>query len=211
MKKLLSLISLLLVLSMLLSALVGCKKDPDVTPDNGEDPATTPEEDTGPYTSTENYIPEAVFKQMKNSFEGGEKNAFIPFSDTANADDEKLTGFRVVSLDVATISNCAVKSINIPVIQTLDVDAEGNFIFTLSTYNSSLEGLGSDPLSTYKIKISAADNKLTANDNPYRYVEVDLSAYNIELGPGETLAFGDPTDTVIAAHIQCNKATNIKY
>ena len=148
MKKLLSLISLLLVLSMLLSALVGCKKDPADTDNDDVDDTLTPseEEDTGPYVLTENYMPEDVFKKLKSSFEGQEISAFVSF-------DPALVP--VVSLDVATITNCTVKSVKIPVIQTLTPDADGNFTYTINTVNSSLKGLRSPFVSTHKIKRAA--------------------------------------------------------
>ena len=205
MKTLRSILCLLLVAALLCTTLLGCKEDPDTPPE--EPPVTEqPPEDTGPYVLTENYLPEAVFRYLKSSLQS--KSGFSAFSDEVSSDGSKTEAFQAVSLDIATITNCRVKSISIPVIKTLTTDEDKNFTFTIFTIKSDLAGLRSDPVSTHKIKISSADSKLAENDAPYRYVKVDLESYGIELAPGETLAFGDPSDTVIAAYVVNRSASS---
>ena len=176
MKTLRSILCLLLVAALLCTTLLGCKEDPDTPPE--EPPVTEqPPEDTGPYVLTENYLPEAVFRYLKSSLQS--KSGFSAFSDEASSDGSKTEAFKAVSLDIATITNCRVKSISIPVIKTLTTDEDKNFTFTIFTIKSDLAGLRSDPVSTHKIKISSADSKLAENDdlirkNPFSFQLVEV-------------------------------------
>ena len=199
-KRLLSLISVILLLSMLLTALASCKETPGDGPDDGNtDPDSETTDPNAPYVSTENYLPEDVYKELKKSFESSEKSGFVAF-DLVNAP--------FISMDVATITNCRVKSITIPVMKTLAMDGDNCFRFTISTIGSSLNGMRSKCLSRHRIELPSSTYKLAPNDTPYRYIKVDLSEYDIVLGPGETLAIGDVKDTIIPAYVKNNSSSS---
>ena len=101
------------------------------------------------------------------------------------------------------MSNVKLTSITIPVKSTGNVDGEGNFIFTLSTYpklSGTSDATSASPTQTAKIKISAATHGLSANQsNINKVITVDISSYNIYVDANETLGFSCYSRTAFEA------------
>ena len=151
---------------------------------------TPPVVDT-PVTVTEKYFPDIVAQRI-NTFFVAQKESVSPFS----------TQYAPYAYpDVYTLSGCTVKSISIPVIQTKNVDADGNFTFTIFVFGNSFDRMKIAAKRSYPIKINAEEYNLTPNaSNVYQYIKVDLDDYDIVLENNETMAFFASTDTLIPAY-----------
>ena len=143
-------------------------------------------------TEKVNFLPEGVYDLIKAAYEadGASTNDYVP----------SVTPFAYTNYKInEKIAESKLLSISIPVRKTLAADAEGNFTFTLSTFKDS-GILGSEPTSTYVIKIKGADYGLEANkSNIFKFIKVDLSSYNINIAKGEVLAFAGANDTLLPA------------
>lgn len=221
----LSLISLLLLLSMLL---VGCgpttpaettgasttgtttekptteaptTEKPTTETPTTETPTTEPPVvDNTPVTVVESYLPDLAATRSKKYFE--------VYKEAASAFSTQYAPYAIP--DVYNLSNCNVKSITIPVMQTLNPDTEGNFVFTIFVFDNSFAGMKSAAKRSYPIKINAEEYELTANtQSVYRMIKVDLSDYEISLSDTETMAFFAATDTLIPAYTGTSRANQI--
>ena len=160
-------------------------KKPDLKPENNES------DDRTPVVITENYLPADVYSRMKVLFEtGAGKFSAYP---TGQAP--------FVIRDLYTVSNCRVNSISIPVYQTLGTDVDGNLKITLSEIGNTYNGLKQPVRKTHTVLVSAAEYNLPANATVKKFIEIDLTDYNIVLGSDETLAIFNPDDTLIPAYI----------
>lgn len=139
-----------------------------------------------------NFLPDGLYDQLKTVYEadGASTSDYVPgvtpFAFTNYKINEKLAESKLLS-------------ISIPVRKTLAADADGNFTFTLSTFKNTGVA-GSDPINSYVIKIKGSDHGLEENkSNIFKFIKVDLSAYNIEIAEGEVLAFAGKNDTLLPA------------
>ena len=199
-KKLLSLVSIFLVLAMLLACAVGCNEDPPPVPDDGDTPSpSAPAPD--PYTHAENYFKAEQFNTIKAALESRD-SAF------ASLDASMVPA---ISLNVAVLSDCSITSISIPVQKTLEADALGEFTFTISIVGTALDGMRATPTGGRTLKISGAEHELAENSYVYRYVTVDLSDDPILLEKNETIALGAAEDTLIAAYVKTEKSDTASY
>ncbi len=195
---LISLLALILALSMVL---VGCNEDPpasDNTPPSDPPSAPSgPSQDDSQYAVKENYMPEAVYAQMKSYFESTEKG-FYPYDDRQYAP--------LVSTDALALGGATISSITIPVFSTGKADADGNFTFSIYILPSAWKDLRTemaDPGEPIVIKINAAEHGLEENKLAVRkFIKVDLTEYDITLAQNETLGFSHEDDTLIPARVQ---------
>ena len=112
-----------------------------------------------------------------------------------------------VLTDLEAFSSSKLKYITIPIHSTLSADSEGNFIFSLSIFNTDINSLKASSRKIYKIKINADEYGLTENDTSVnRLIKVDLSKYNINLAKNETIGFSMSTDTVIPLYIKTSQS-----
>lgn len=139
-------------------------------------------------TVTENYLP----ADLRSYYE----SAFVEKSDKFKLFWSGNSPF--VLQDAATITDCVLKKISIPVFQTEAADKNGKLVFTLLVHDRSLAGLRQAEKRKYEIKIDPADYGLTANTkNVMKYVDIDLAEYDVMLLEGETLAMFAATDTIV--------------
>ncbi len=190
-----TLISLLAILLVLCTLLVGCSDTPPNDSGNPNNGNQNPPAQTEPFTKTENYVPTDVFTQMKTYFEAA-NNSFSTIEERENAP--------FVSTDVFALSNCKVKSITIPVFSTRKVDSDGDFTFSLYVLPNAWASLRNelkDPADPIVIKINAAEYELEENKVIRKFITVDLSEYDIELTAAETLGFSNSSDTLVPAQV----------
>ena len=196
----LSLFCFALALTLSLGCFVGCNKEPAPNADGNDDTPPSPPA-AEPYQHSERYFTEAQFNHIKTALE--ERDAAF------GALDEKMTP--AISLNVAALSDCSITSISIPVLKTLESDIANEFTFSVSIIGSSLDGMGSYPIETEVLKLSAKDYELEENSYVCRYITIDLSHDPIVLGQKETLALGDPDDTLIAAFVKTERSDMADY
>ena len=201
------LISVLLVLSMLFA---GCAKDDapgdetsELATDETSAEVTTAEETTtavhyDPVYVSGRYMPEDTYTKLKTIFE--EKEASFAKFTTATAP--------YAIRDIYTVSNCKLKSITVPVVSTGAADANGDLKLTVYVVNNyATSALGSSENKSYELKVNAASAGLEANaDSVYKFVKIDLTSLDIELGAMETLAFFGPDDTIVPAMLYADSS-----
>ena len=192
-KALLILLALLLAFS---TVFVGCgPQDTDPDDDIGETV-----NDDGTYSVSTPYLPSALSTSLGTML-ADESDKSFSYADLDNAP--------FLMVDNLQISDCKVKSISIPVYKTLEKE-DGVYTFTLSVVRvdtlSNLKDTLSDPLKKYTISIDAAHYDLEDYTTVRKYIKVDLKEYDIKLTAVQTLAFGDPDDTLIPAIINTDKA-----
>jgi len=192
-KLLLVFLSLLLICSMVL---VGCgPKDEDPEDDLG---AT--ENEDGTYSVSTTYLPSALSTSIGTMLADEDDESFY----IAN-----LKNAPFLMVDDMQISDCKVKSISIPIYKTLESD-NGVFTFTLCVVRadslSNLKDTLNNPLKKYTISIDGSRYGLEDSQTVRQYVKIDLKEYDISLTKTQTLAFGDPDDTILPAIIRNDKA-----
>ncbi len=178
------LLCLFLALLMLFS-LVACNEEPEnpETPAGGDKPAAV---DT---STSEHYLPEALFADVKAEFE--KKNATdFPALSYANAPflicDDGLAGKKITQ-------------ISLPVRKTGKVDADGKLKFTLYVVKNNFDVLMSAQKTgvvTHEIKVDPAAHGIEAGKTVCKYITVDLSSYNVQLAADQTLAIGAKDDSI---------------
>ena len=167
--------------------------------DGGEDDGEGETQDPISYTVTENYLPEQISEAIYSSF-------LAQGSSFSKLDISKAP---YTFSDVYTVSNARVTSITIPVMATGAADENGNYIFTMYKVRNSYSGVCANRLTTYRVAINGTQYGLSDNQNNiYKVITVDLSAYGIALSEVETLAFGTSTDTIIPTIIS-NSGSNL--
>ena len=188
---------LLLALVMIFS-FAACNEGPTEPNTPGNNPDTNGGKvDT---STTERYLPERLFSNVKKEFE--KKNATdFPALDYANAPflicDESFAGKKITA-------------ISLPVRVTKAADAEGKLKFTLHIVKNDFDVLTAAEKTgvvTHEIKIDPAAYGIEANKTVCKYVEVDLSAYNIQLGADQTIAIGAKDDTIQIASMNTRGTT----
>ena len=137
-----------------------------------------------------NLLPAGVLNQLKNELAASNAglHAFAPYAPyvyTNSAVNNKIAGSKLLS-------------INIPVNKTGSADANGNFYFTLGVLpsNKAHATASVNDLTKYRIAIKGSEYGLNANSNVFKFIKVDLSAYNIYVREDETLTFFDNSDTI---------------
>ena len=200
-KRLLSLISLILALSMLLCGLIACNKDtpPAQEQPDGDTPPSAPAAE--PYVSSKKYFTDEQLATIKTALEAGD-SAFAPL-------DASMVP--VVSMNIECLSGCSITSISIPAQKTLAADALGNFTFTVSVIGTTVDAMRSYLKSSTTLKINGTEHGLENNSYVCRYITVDLSDSPIVLKANETLALGDPEDTLLAACVLTENSTMASY
>lgn len=168
----------------------------DVTDENTEnvdvtDAVTTEAVDgASPYFVTETLADEKVMENVYNLFTAGKGLIRAPLANEAP----------YVMNDVTKITDCKLVSMTVPVQKTTRVDDNGDFTLTLIVYDSSFNGLKSEPKRTYPIKINAEKYGIKANNSKVKKViEVDLTSYNIVLAENETIGYFAKNDTLFPA------------
>lgn len=190
------LLCLLLAILMLFS-LVACNEDPSGQNTPGGDTNKT---DTADTSTTEHYLPEALFADVKREFE--KKNALdFPALDYANAPflicDEAFAGKKITQ-------------ISLPVRKTGEADGDGKLQFTLYVVKNDFDVLMSAAKTgvvTHVVKIDPAAHDIEAGKTLCKYITVDLTSYNIQLAADQTIAIGAKDDTVQIASMN-TRATN---
>lgn len=145
------------------------------------------------YTVQSNYVPESTMDKFVGLFETYKAGVNV-FS----------TGVAPFAFnDLESFKGKRITSITIPVMTTISLDTDGNFVFTLSIYKSDFASVqSSQAVRTIKVKIPAAENGLCAGQtNVYKFVTVDLREYNIVVGTDELIGFGANGDTLLPAYI----------
>lgn len=190
------LLCLFLALLMLFS-LVACNEEPEnpETPAGGDKPAAV---DT---STSEHYLPEALFADVKAEFEKKNSSDF-PVLSYANAPflicDDGLAGKKITQ-------------ISLPVYKTGKVDADGKLKFTLYVVKNDFDVLMSAQKTgvvTHEIKIDPAAHGIEAGKTPCKYITVDLSSYNIQLAADQTLAIGAKDDSIQIASMNTRATTS---
>ena len=221
-KKIIALISLILVASMLLISCGDLFGKDEETTDNGE--ITTEEittekdtEDDEEETTEEATTEEATTEEEEK--EPSEEDLPYTVKESLMGEDvseevfdiferSKLLSYTVPSADtgicvmgnVTRINDCRLTSVTIPVWNTTTVDDEGNFTLTLHVFGSSFNALKRKAKRSYEIKINAADYGLSENTEKVRKaIKVDLSDYDITISKDEALGYYSKNDTLIAA------------
>ena len=127
---------------------------------------------------TSKFMSSAVYNMLSKAFEEGAfTNKFVndvtPFAFAKTEAQERFSNKRLVNI-------------------TLPIKAVGNK-FTITVLDMEDVTIKSTPVATYEITVDPAT--LTAGKS----ATIDLTSYNIKVGPGETLAFGSATDTLLPA------------
>jgi len=145
-------------------------------------------------TEVINFLPDGVLDKIKTAYaSGGAANYSLSVAPFV------YTGYNIN----ARIADSKVLSITIPVNKTGAVDADGNLIFTLSTFKAEKIAVPADAANVYKIKIKPADYGLEAGkENIYKFIKVDLSSYNVVVAENEYLTFTAEGDTLIPGWAQ---------
>lgn len=177
-------ISILLIITMMLASLLA------VIPAAAED------------TEVINLLPNDAYDAIKQEFEedGASTANYVPgvtpFAFTNPAVNKRIAGSKLLS-------------IKIPVKKTLAADGNGDFIFTLTIVKSN-GLLGSDPVDTKSIKINAETYELPeSTENIHKFIEVDLSSYDIRVAEDEVLAFAGADDTLLPGWAR-NSASDVQ-
>ncbi len=97
------------------------------------------------------------------------------------------------------LQNTKLISITVPINKT-KVAVDGNYTFTLTVVDKD----DATKQTPYRIAIPAAANGLTDNANVYKFIKLDLTSYNIQLGANDTLGMSDKNDTVLLAYLTPN-------
>ena len=165
-----------------------------------EEATTDPEESTGP---SEDDLPYTAKESLMGDevneavFDIFERSTILSYT-VASAE----TGACVMT-NVTVMNDCRLTSVTVPVWNTTTVDGDGNFVFTLHVFNSSYNGLKRSPKRSYAIKVNAAEYGLTENATKVRKaIKVDLTYYNINLAANETIGYYSESDTLIAAILE---------
>lgn len=197
-KRLLSLLSLLLVAVTLCSMLAACgpkDENPDGNdPDEGNNPPATEEIKLPEPGTTEGYMPDGFFEKIATLFE--EKGADFSCLTASYAP--------YTVRDSYTFGAGRVHKISLPVYRTMTPDDRGDYLFTVYLIGSSRAELSDRVLSTYELKINGEANRLEPNSTVFKYVTVDVYDLNITLAEGQTLAFVSPDDTIQVAFLHDN-------
>ena len=157
-----------------------------------EEPTTEgPSEDDLPYTVKESLMGEELSEDVFKIFE---KSKILSYT-VASPD----TGVCVMG-NITRLTDCTLTSVTIPVWQTGETDADGNFIITFHVFGSNFNALKRKAKRSYEIKINAEEYGLTENATKVRKaIKVDLTPYNITLSDAEALGYYSTKDTLIAA------------
>lgn len=108
------------------------------------------------------------------------------------------------------ISNGKVASLGLPVKKTTTADANGNYTLTIQVVGKDAAvGYKSPALRSYTILVNGTEYGLTNNMTTMKWIDLDLSDYNIVLAEDETLAFFMGGDTLYPAYT--NNATVKNY
>ena len=142
-------------------------------------------------TYVTNLLPNGVLDELKRELAASTSklNAFADFAPyvyTNTAVNQKIADSKILS-------------ITIPVNKTEGADANGNFYFTLGVLptNKVTAVASQSDFTKYRIAIKGSDYGLSANASAFKFIKVDLTAYNIYVRENETLTFFDDSDTLI--------------
>ena len=91
------------------------------------------------------------------------------------------------------------RTIFLPVNKVTGVNSDGDAIFTISTFKRN--GLtGSAAVKSWKIKINPKNHGINVGNKIFKFIEVDLSSYNIVVAEDEVLAFSGAGDTLLPGY-----------
>ena len=161
------------------------------TPTTEEPAPDVPSDDDLPYTAKESLMGEELSDDVFSIFE---KSKLLSYT-VASAD----TGVCVMG-NITRLTDCTLTSVTIPVWQTGETDADGNFTITFHVFGSNFNSLKRKAKRSYEIKVNAAEYGLSENATKVRKaIKVDLTPYNITLSDAEALGYYSTKDTLIAA------------
>ena len=105
--------------------------------------------------------------------------------------------------DYTWLSGSRLTSVTIPVMATKNVDANGDYVFTISTFKAIHSQMAaSEPTNVYKIKVSALEHELYPNRSGLKkFITIDLTDMNIVVGEDELVAFSDVNDTLVPMYL----------
>lgn len=182
-------ISLLVVMAMMLATVLAvipvsatASTDDVVLDSDTSDAAEAPAVET-----TTKFLSEAAYEAFEQAFEGGAAtNAFVnsvtPFAFNQLEAQEKLSNQHILNITLP------IKKLNAPI-----EEDNGKVRFTISVFDIDDLKVVSSPVATYIVLVDP--DSLTVGT----FATIDLTSYNINVGPGETLGFGSATDTLLPA------------
>jgi hypothetical protein len=140
---------------------------------------------------TKNYMPADILEGIKALYEGKGANTgdWYPASGPYTVVNEHFWN---------TFSGTRLRSITLPVNSVSAADAEGNALFTISTYKKS-DIENSSPVRTWQILVNLEEHGLRVGYGIFKFVKIDLSSYDIRVGNDEVLAFSSLNDTIFPA------------
>ncbi len=144
--------------------------------------------------ATRRFMPEDVYEGIKELYEKDGAATLdwapsvAPFTPVSISFQNRFAGTRL-------------RSITLPVNDTLATDSNGDLIFTVSTWKSNKLTSADGKVGEWKIKIKPASYGLSANKGSiYKFIKIDISSYNIVVGTDEVLAFSGNGDTLIPGY-----------
>lgn len=161
------------------------------------------------YAEVESFYTDEMIAQMRSYLVSG-SSYFTQYVDGHAPFMLKNTSF---------VGGGAVKSMGIAVGATKAIDASGNFKLTLGVYKDTDAGRKSAPVRTYTVLINGEDHGLTTNAkqyaeqyakpvDQYKWIDVDLTSYAINLGSDESLGIYVPEDTLIPLYTNNSTVRN---
>ena len=107
------------------------------------------------------------------------------------------------------ITDGRIVSIGLPVAKTTTADASGNYSLTVHVMGKTLADMQSAPLRTYTVLVNGTKYGLTDSMSTLKWIDIDLSDYNITLSENETIALFSSADTLIPAYTNKSAVTSL--
>ncbi len=177
------------------------------------------------FTYEKQYATEAEYTAaVRSEFAAGKEKTYLDAADFVELQSRLLnSGSMFTQYSLSTgypsytpslnygLSGCKLTAIQIPVYRVTTAD-NGNYKFTVRIYeNRNLTTLSGACKSEKTILISADTYGLSDDDTVNKFINVDLTSYNIELDADDVLAFASENDTLIAGYLKDDDMTSSAY